>query len=319
MQKSGDVGARERLPVSFPEWKTALTCVENELQESYRQEVVWFLHHCKKLHTPATVALARNYLEGREHTHGGSAREALRWFFRAAALAARTRSPAASNKPCAPESSKADQSLRDSASRNTPVRSSLSYRPASAGRGEHRPEPALAADDLGGPVWEKALITAAREAGLLWRTEETYRGWARRFARFVAPRTPHVATTEDVGEFLTALAVNQRASQSTQKQALNALVFFLQEGLHQTVGEIDFRRAAPGRKVPTVLTRDECARLFGRLNGTTRLMAQLAYGAGLRLLELLRLRVHHLDLARQQLKLCGAKGDRVNGFANAAA
>ena len=48
--------------------------------------------------------------------------------------------------------------------------------------------------------------------------------------------------------------------------------------------------------MPTVLTRDECARLFGALNWTTRLMAQLAYGAGLRLLELLRLRVHHLDL-----------------------
>lgn len=68
------------------------------------------------------------------------------------------------------------------------------------------------------------------------------------------------------------------------------------------------RRAEPGRKVPTVLSHDECRRLFAQLNGTTRLMAELAYGAGLRLLELLRLRVHHVDFARQQLQIYDGKG-----------
>ena len=48
-------------------------------------------------------------------------------------------------------------------------------------------------------------------------------------------------------------------------------------------------------------------------------MAELMYGAGLRLMELLRLRVHHLDLERRQLRIFSGKGDRVNGFANAAA
>jgi integron integrase len=104
------------------------------------------------------------------------------------------------------------------------------------------------------------------------------------------------------------LAVERRASQSTQKQALNAVVFFLQEGLHRTVGKIEFRRAEAGRKVPTVLSKTECARLFAELTGTTRLMAELAYGAGLRLLELLRLRVHHLDLERGLVQVYDGKG-----------
>ena len=73
-------------------------------------------------------------------------------------------------------------------------------------------------------------------------------------------------------------------------------------------GKIPFQRAEAGRKVPTVLSRDECARLFAQLEGTTALMARLAYGAGLRLLELLRLRVHHLDMERNRLQVYDGKG-----------
>ena len=170
--------------------------------------------------------------------------------------------------------------------------------------------PPRAAEDLGAEPWERALIKAARERGFLWRTEETYRGWARRFARFIAPRTPDAATAEDVGAFLSALAVEQRVAPSSQKQALNALVFLLEEALHRAVGEIDFRRPPPKRRVPTVLAREECARLFAQLDGTTRLMAELLYGSGLRLMELLRLRVQDLDLDRQRLVVRAGKGDK---------
>jgi integron integrase len=168
----------------------------------------------------------------------------------------------------------------------------------------------LAALDLGGPDWERDLVKAARDRGFLWRTEETYRAWGARFARFLAPRSPYAATAEDVAAFLSDLAVRLRASPSTQKQALNALVFLMQEALHRDLGEIDFRRAQPRQRVPTVLSAVECARLFSAMNGTPRLMAELAYGAGLRLMELLRLRVHHLDLDRGQLQVMAGKGDK---------
>ena len=62
--------------------------------------------------------------------------------------------------------------------------------------------------------------------------------------------------------------------------------------------------------MPTVLTRDECRRLFAALNGTTRLMAQLAYGSGLRVMELLRLRVQDLDLERLSVTVRAGKGDK---------
>ena len=82
----------------------------------------------------------------------------------------------------------------------------------------------------------------------------------------------------------------------------------MQEGLRRQLGDIPFQRAEPGRKVPTVLDRAELTRLFAQLTGTTRLMAELAYGSGLRLLELLRLRVHHLDLPRHRLQIYDGKG-----------
>ena len=154
------------------------------------------------------------------------------------------------------------------------------------------------------------MIGAIRRKGFLWRTEQTYRRWAGRFAEYLAPRTPYVATGEEVAAFLSQLAVEQRSSPSTQKQALNALVFFLQEGLRRNPGEFAFRRARAKLRVPTVLTLTECQRVFAQLSGTSRLMAELMYGAGLRLMELLRLRVHHLDFERGQLKVHGGKGDK---------
>jgi integrase len=142
-------------------------------------------------------------------------------------------------------------------------------------------------------------VRACRSKGLLWRTEQTYRAWARRFAAFLAPRGVRTARGEEVRAFLTHLATTQRASFATQRQALNALVFFYHEGLSIELGDISkFVRAEPRRRVPVVLSRSECRRVMEALSGTSRLMAQLAYRAGLRVMELVRLRVQDVDLER---------------------
>ncbi len=264
--------ADERRPYSFPKWQEALqeaTWSERE-RAACRRAILGFLHRCKAQRAPASVALAKIHLGA---SPGLIEREALRWFFRGGNYVPRF--PA--------------------------IVASAVRRPSSS-------PPCPSSQDLGGAEWERDLVAAVRERGFLWRTEETYREWAGRFARFLAPRSPYAATAGDVGSFLSALAVERRASQSTQKQALNALVFLMQEALHRELGVIPFQRAEPGRKVPTVLTRAEVTRLFTQLQGTTNLMARLAYGAGLRLLELLRLRVHHLDLERSRLQIYDGKG-----------
>ena len=98
---------------------------------------------------------------------------------------------------------------------------------------------------------------------------------------------------------------------ATQRQALNALVFFIREVQGRAPGDFaGYQPARRGRRVPVVLTREECRRLFNALHEPQRLMAELAYGAGLRLMELLRLRVQDLDFGRQLLIVRGGKGDR---------
>ena len=292
--------------VSFPTWKSALanTGWAEAQQTEYRREILAFLHLCKVRRAPATVMLVKEYLAERARQGPNAARVPLLWFFQEAKRVAK--GEVAGVKPAPPGA--AGGAPRGMAGVKPAPQAAVGHPPVrSVARGSVPPR---AAEDQGGADWERDLIKAARSKGLLWRSEETYRGWAARFARFLAPRSPYAAEAGDVAAFLTELAVTRRASPSTQKQALNALVFLMQEGLHRQLGEIDFRRASQQRRMPTVLSREECKRLFAELEGTERLMAELAYGAGLRLMELLRLRVHHLDLARGCLVVHGGKGDK---------
>jgi integron integrase len=272
--------------VRFSDWNEALTkeALPVARRDLFRNAIVRFLRHCKAVRAPATVALIRSYLAGLEGA--GVDRDALRWFYQASR---RKRLDRALTPRIVTES------VPDAAPSREALRSVV---------------PPPAATDQGGADWERDLVRAIRSKGFFWRTEETYRAWSARFAQFLRPRSPYAATAEDVGAFLTALAVKQRAGASSQKQALNALVFLLQEALKRQVGEIPFHRARARRRVPTVLSRQECQRLFVEMNGTARLMAELAYGSGLRLMELLRLRVHHLDFERHQLRVFGGKGDK---------
>lgn len=294
----------DNLPLSFPAWKEALARAglsESE-QDAYRREIISLLKYCKTQHVPVTVRLAKQYVEQQEPLRTGPVRAALRWFVRAARSL---------DDACARNR---DGAQSDSKPNITDVSRSESAAPMGGPPGHRRTlrpmEPKPAGQDLGGPDWEQTLVKTMRLRGLLWRTEYSYRTWARRFANYLAPRSPHAASGADVQEFLTNLAVQGRASASGQRQALCALVFLMQEALNRDLGEMDFKRATPRVRVPVFLTPGECRRLFVQLRGTHRLMAELAYGAGLRLMELLRLRVHHLDLERRQLHVKGGKGDK---------
>lgn len=119
------------------------------------------------------------------------------------------------------------------------------------------------------------------------------------------------ATEEDIKGFLSDLAVRGRVLVATQKQALNALVFLFRESLGREPGDLTgYELSRRGRRLPTVLTRQECGKLFEALPCTARLMAELMYGSGLRLTELLRLRVKDVDPDRLRVTVRAGKGDK---------
>jgi integrase len=123
------------------------------------------------------------------------------------------------------------------------------------------------------------------------RTEQVYVGWSRRFILFHNKRHPKDMGADEIRAFLTHLAVNSRVAASTQNVALNALLFLYRHVLKQEFPTLDnLERAKRPRRVPTVFTPEEVAAVLAQLRGRQHLMASLLYGAGLRLMECVRLR-----------------------------
>jgi len=153
--------------------------------------------------------------------------------------------------------------------------------------------------------------TAARVRHLAYRTEESYVNWIKRFVLFHDMRHPAHMGKAEVEEFLSHLATHGAVAASTQNQALSAILFLYRHVLNQRLPWLDHVvRAKKPKHVPVVLSRDEVARLFVHLDGTPRLVAGLLYGAGLRLMEALRLRVHDLDFDYQQILVRRGKGGK---------
>jgi integron integrase len=141
------------------------------------------------------------------------------------------------------------------------------------------------------------------------RTEEAYVAWIRRFIRFHGLRHPEELGETEVTAFLTHLAVTQHVAASTQNQALSALLFLYHEVLRLPLADLaEVVRAKPGVRLPVVLTRDETREVLVRLEGVPRLVGGLLYGAGMRLLEALRLRVQDVDFAFNQILVRDGKG-----------
>lgn len=169
------------------------------------------------------------------------------------------------------------------------------------------------------------------------RTEEAYSQWVRRYLRFHrarvgGPLTPALSSEGGEGEksggewrwrhprdlgaadvvaFLNHLANVESVAAATQNQALNAISFLYTQVLGLELGDLgEFLLANRRRRIPVVLSKEEVQRLLAALEGTYRLMGLVLYGTGVRLLELLRLRVKDIDFARNQIVVRGGKGDR---------
>ena len=143
------------------------------------------------------------------------------------------------------------------------------------------------------------------------RTEEAYVAWARRFILFHGKRHPLEMGTAEINRFLTHLAVEGHVSASTQNQAFSALLFLYQKVLEVDPGRLaGVVRANRPKRLPVVLTRDEVDRVLAELHDPYRLVAQLLYGSGLRLLEALHLRVQDLDCAHHEILVRHGKGGK---------
>ncbi len=162
---------------------------------------------------------------------------------------------------------------------------------------------------------QEQLHEVCRFKHLSPRTEEAYWGWLRRFLIFhkrgAQWRHPKELGAAEVQAFLSHLASERKVAAATQNQALNALVFCYQEVVGvELEGEMVFERAKRPQRLPVVLSQEEVKRLLAALQPELQLPVRLLYGSGLRLMELLRLRIKDVDLERRQITVRSGKGDK---------
>jgi integron integrase len=146
------------------------------------------------------------------------------------------------------------------------------------------------------------------------RSEESYVRWIKQFILFHEKRHPVDMGKAEIESFLSYLAIKKNVAVSTQSQALNAIVFLYKHVLDLPVAQdLSPVKSKKALRIPVVLSTKEVSLLLSCMSGVNFLMAKLMYGGGLRLMELVRLRVKDVDFHQQQLIVRDGKGggDRV--------
>ena len=153
-----------------------------------------------------------------------------------------------------------------------------------------------------------------RRFGLKKRTENSYVGKVKAFMAARGLRCLadfEKITSKDVEAHLTDLAVDGDVAPSTQNAAFHGLLKFFEIVLEREMGKIEAIRAKKKKYIPTILAPEEVSSVFEGLKGQYLVIAKLLYGCGLRISEVLRLRVKDLDFANGLIQIQGIYGMRL--------
>jgi len=160
------------------------------------------------------------------------------------------------------------------------------------------------------PKFLDQVAAAIRLRRMSYRTEQAYVDWAKRFILFHNKRHPKDMGAPEIEAFLAHLVKDRNVAPSTQNQALHALLFVYREVLQIELPRIGLPVARKEPRLPEVFTREEVQAILAQMEGKKLLMASLLYGTGMRLRELLRLRVKDIDFRQNQITVRQGKGDK---------
>lgn len=164
------------------------------------------------------------------------------------------------------------------------------------------------------PQQGRKLLDRFRDAMRLkhyaFGTEETYVFWVRQYILFHKKRHPGEMGVQEINQFLNHLVSERKVSGSTQNQALSAILFLYRHVLYLKLDESILSGFRPHRTttIPTVLSPDEIERVIDNLVGVYKIIGQIMYGSGLRVMETMRLRVKDIDFANHQILVRDGKG-----------
>lgn len=151
-----------------------------------------------------------------------------------------------------------------------------------------------------------------------YKTEQAYCNWILRYIKFHGgEKHPREMGKKEIEQFLSHLSYNRNVAASTQRQALNAIIFLYKQVLDISIDEeLEHSRSKRHPRLPVVLIQKEVKSVLDQMQGVHLLMTKLLYGGGLRLMECIRLRVGDVDFEKEKLYVRDGKGgkDRVTLF-----
>lgn len=155
------------------------------------------------------------------------------------------------------------------------------------------------------------VTEALRMERYSYRTEQSYLEWVRRFLIFVQPKSRTEIWWWQAKEYLEYLTLKRRVASSTLNQATSALQFLFRGVLRRKAGGLDeVKRPSQSQRLPTVLSKEEVSQVLELMEGQGRLMAELMYGSGLRVMECVRLRIKDVDFGNRYIVVRSGKGDK---------
>lgn len=167
-------------------------------------------------------------------------------------------------------------------------------------------------DNAGRPKLEQQIRDACRVRHYSLATERAYVHWYKAFVRWAGMKHPATLPGDAVQSWLTHLAVDREVSASTQRQALAGVLFLYGQVLGLKLPWMDnIIRAKQPQRLPTVLSSAEVAAVIRCLPRTSAgLAVALVYGTGMRISDVLRLRVQDIDFERRSIVVRAGKGDK---------
>jgi len=143
------------------------------------------------------------------------------------------------------------------------------------------------------------------------RTATSYVYWCRQYILFHKKQHPKNLDKRDFEAFLNYLVTKRRLAASSQSQALNPINFMYKNVLEMEVGWLE-NLVRPKRKtiLPTVLSVNEVRSILEHMKGTTKLMAELMYGTGMRVNECVQLRIKDIDFDMKTIVVRQGKGGK---------
>lgn len=308
--------------ISFPDWQLHLhkTGIRPQRMRVFTRVIHEYLKFCETKDGQVDFDSARAFMEdclARKDSIAGFEevvwRNAIRWFFKTAKSVEKTHLQKEGNHPgkefdsAEPKQIRVDD--RDSFSSSYSNSEPVSYSDNNASISDKDDD-----DSQSRAVrvnWVKEVLTTLRVRKMSYRTEQSYMGWLRRFDKKFNLSCPDRLSDREIRLFLEELALKGQVSAGTQRQALNALVFLFREVWGRTLGDFsNFTRASLKRRIPTVLSRSEIRALLDACPHGVSLMGRVMYGGGLRLMELLRLRVKDLNFDQGHIVVRAGKGDK---------